>query len=61
VNLNHEDKWVENSRDLSLYEKKNYARNVFYRKVKIFKKFGARVDRNDGHGPKRMARKALRM
>jgi len=31
--LNYEDKWVENSRVLSLYEKKNYARNVFYRKV----------------------------
>jgi len=28
VNLNYEDKWVENSRVLSLYEKKNYARNV---------------------------------
>ena len=33
MNLNYEDKWVENSRDLSFYEKKNYARNVFYRKV----------------------------
>jgi len=33
VNLNYEDQWVENSRVLSLYEKKNYARNVFYRKV----------------------------
>jgi len=33
VNLNYEGKWVENSRVLSLYEKKNYARNVFYRKV----------------------------
>ena len=31
--LKYEDKWVENSRVLSLYEKKNYARNVFYRKV----------------------------
>ena len=33
MNLNYEDKWVENSRVLSLYEKQNYARNVFYRKV----------------------------
>ena len=33
MNLNYEDKWVENSRVLSLYEKKNYARNVFNRKV----------------------------
>ena len=33
MNLNYEGKWVENSRVLSLYEKKNYARNVFYRKV----------------------------
>ena len=28
VNLNYEDKWVENSRVLSLYAKKNYARDV---------------------------------
>ena len=33
MNLNYEGKWVENSRVLSVYEKKNYARNVFYRKV----------------------------
>ena len=33
MNLNYEDKWVENCRVLSLYEKKNDARNVFYRKV----------------------------
>ena len=33
MNLNYEHKWVENSRVLNLYEKKNYARNVFYRKV----------------------------
>ena len=33
MNLNYEDKWEENSRVLSLHEKKNYARNVFYRKV----------------------------
>jgi len=33
VNLNYENKWVVNSRVLSLYEKKNYARNMFYRKV----------------------------
>jgi len=33
VNLNYEGKWVKNSRVLNLYEKKNYARNVFYRKV----------------------------
>ena len=33
MNLNYEDKWVENSRVLSLYEKNNYARNVLYRKV----------------------------
>jgi len=33
VNLNCEGKWVENSRVLSLYEKKNYVRNMFYRKV----------------------------
>jgi len=51
VNLNYEDEWVENSRVLSLYEKKNYAWYVFYRKVverlygnvkssrKYFKKF----------------------
>jgi len=51
VNLNNEGKWVENSSVLRLYEKKNYARNVFYRTVverlygnlknsrKIFKKF----------------------
>jgi len=30
VNLNYEDKWVEISRVLSLYEKKNHARNVFF-------------------------------
>ena len=33
MNLNYEGKWVENSRVLSLYEKKNYARIVFYRNV----------------------------
>ena len=33
MNLNYEDKWVVNSRVLSLYEKKNCARNVFCRKV----------------------------
>ena len=33
MNLNYDGEWVENSRVLSLYEKKNYVRNVFYRKV----------------------------
>ena len=33
MNLNYEVKWVENSGVLGLYEKKNYARNVFYRKM----------------------------
>ena len=33
MNLNYEGKWVENSRVLSLYGKKNYVGNVFYRRV----------------------------
>ena len=33
MNLNYEDKWVENSRVLSLYGKKNYVGNVFHRRV----------------------------
>jgi len=33
VNLNYKGKWVENSRVLSLYGKKNYVGNVFYRRV----------------------------
>jgi len=34
VNLNYEDKWVENSRVLSLYKKKELCKEcVFFRKV----------------------------
>jgi len=33
VNLNYEGQWVENSRVLSLYGKKNHVGNVFYRRV----------------------------
>jgi len=33
VNLNYEGQWVENSRVLSLYGKKNYVGNVFYRRL----------------------------
>ena len=39
MNLNSEDKWVENSRVLSLYEKKNCLYGNVKIVGKIFKKF----------------------
>jgi len=68
----NEGQWVESSKVLTLYGRKNYVRNEFYRRAehsyekvkgsqKEFKKLKARADMKEVHVPKRVVRNAIRI